>query len=437
MRRKTTDTPTRIYSYRCLPPITEQRRVEDQYRLAHQYRNSLVEIERRLRDRFRDVVLACAGTRWALLHAEDCDAAVDDAYDDLRAAKSGGGAPTDAQTEHLAACKELRCAAWDDLRAAKREHAEALRPGYDLARAESREQIKTARRDYSSRGLRHGAYARIETAMQQASRAADAPTYMRYTGEGSIGTQLTGDGDTLGLTVDELYSCMDTRVRLGPPGALDRHPRREIEGCTWRDVWRLSRNVRRHAARTYVDLRVGSNPDRSPIFARFPVTYHRPLPSDAVIKWAYVVRKRVGRRHEWRLQFTIESETFRAPHQAVGAGVAALNLGWRNLIDDEGAVCGIRVGYLVDDAREREILLPERTRHGMEKPRDQQQLFVKRSPRWCPPPAVLSPTVSEAEDVYFADAEALAEMDAAERRLEEALRAELDQEREARLYYRP
>jgi hypothetical protein len=360
MKRKTTDAPTRIYSYRCLPPITEQERVEEQYRLANQYRNVLVEIERRMRSRFRDVVLACPDTRWPLLHAEDCEAAVDNAYDDLRAAKSGGGTPPNSVLQHLEACKELRREAWAALAAAKRAHVNDLRPGYEAARQQARLEAKRARGDFSARGLRHGTYSRIEAAMQQASRAAAPPEFRRYDGAGSIGTQLTGDAPVRGLTVAELYSCEDTRIRLGRPGEADKHPRAEVAGTTWADYWRLPRNVRRHAARTYVDLRIGSNPDRSPIFARFPVTYHRPLPNDAVIKWAYIVRKRIGRHFEWRLQFTIESETFRAPHIPAGDGVCAINLGWRNLLDDDGQVCGVRVGYLMDGSgKERGISISE------------------------------------------------------------------------------
>jgi hypothetical protein len=378
MKRKTTDTPTRVFSYRCLPPITEQERVEEQYRLANQYRNVLVEIERRMRARFRDVVLACPDTRWPLLHAEDCEAAVDNAYDDLRAAKSGGGTPPNSVLQHLEACKELRHEAWAALAAAKRAHANDLRPGYEAARQQAHLEAKRARGDFSARGLRHGTYSRVEESVQRASKMAAPPKFQCYDGTGSIGTQLTGDAPVRGLTVAELYSCEDTRIRLGRPGEADKHPRAEVAGTTWADYWRLPKNVRRHAARTYVDLRVGSNPDRSPIFARFPVVYHRPLPNNAVIKWAYVVRRRIGRRFEWRLQFTIEDDTFRSPHIPVGEGVCAINLGWRNLLDDEKQVCGVRVGYLIDgDGHERELRVPEPTRMRWTKPFDLASIRAK------------------------------------------------------------
>jgi hypothetical protein len=382
MKRKTSTVPTRIYSYRCLPPTdhAERNLVERQFKLAHEYRNKLVEIERTLRDRMLDVVLAHPATRHAQLRVLDSQAALDDAYDDLRAAKSGGGKPSEEELERVAACKESLHSARTELRALKQTHAEALRSGYETVRAEARAAVKAARHDFSARGLRHGAYSRIEMAVQQAAKAVEPPTFERYDGSGSIGTQLTGDGPIKGLTLDELYSCQDTRVRLGRPGEADAHPRSEVAACaSWAEAFRLPRNLRRHAARTYFWLRLGSNPDRSPIFARFLITYHRPLPSDAVIKWAYVVRKRIGIRYEWRLQLTIESETFAMPHIPVGSGGAvALNVGWRNLFDVDGSLIGIRVGYLVDEnGVEREIRVPEKTWRGLDKVRDLSSIRAK------------------------------------------------------------
>jgi hypothetical protein len=392
-RKKTSDVPTRIYSYRCLPPIIESDRVEQQFQLAHQYRNALVEIERRLRDQLREVQLADPIVGDLLRRYEDTDAAVENAYDDLRAKKSGVADP-DLSTErdHLEIVKELRAAFGEELRAAKTERSAQLAPGYTASREKAVVERKAARHDFIDRGLRTGTYDRVENSIKQAVKTARRPLHFeRYDGTGSIGTQLIetskktremvarspDDRDSWvpidlskvrGMTVAELLSCQDPRLRLGAPGAEDAHPRPEVDGLAWSDVSKLGRNLRRHAARTYVDLRVGSKSDRSPIFARFPVTLHRPLPKDAVIKWAYVVRKRVGRHYEWRFQFTIESETFRPCPVAIGEGACAIDLGWRRLFDDDGNQVGLRVGYVVDETgREREILAPDHLVSGMAK----------------------------------------------------------------------
>lgn len=357
-KKKTSDVPTRIYSYRCLPPTTEAKRVEDQYRLAHQYRNAHVEIELRLRERLRDAQLAIPEVQLALNHYESADAAVESAYEDLRAAKSGVADPDlTAHRERLAAEKELRALRSNELREVKRTHHEDLLPGYEAVREKAHAERLAARKDYSTRGLRHGAYIRVEEAIQQATRSTKRPLHFeRYDGTGSIGQQLTetkASNGVRGMTVNELHSCHDPRLRLEPLPE---------------NYWQLPRNHRRHAARLHMWLRIGSNPDRSPIFAEFPVTIHRPLPKDAIIKWAYVVRKKIGHHYEWRFQLTIESETFRTPTQAVGEGTCAIDLGWRRIFDDEGNQIGLRAGYAIDEhGKEREILVPEKLWRGMGK----------------------------------------------------------------------
>lgn len=377
-RKKTSDVPTRIYSYRCLPPVTEADRVEQQFQLAHQYRNALVEIERRLLDRLREVQLEDPIVGEVLRHYEDAAAGVDEAYNDLRAKKSGAANPDlSTEREQLMHAKELRAMFSDELRDAKKQRAEQLAPGYEAVRVKAAAERKAARHDFIGRGLRTGTYDRIENSIKQAVKTTRRPLHFeRYDGTGSIGTQLIGASDAAvtgirGLTVSELLSCQDPRLRLGAPGVADAHPRPEVDGIAWPNVAQLGRNLRRHAARTYVDLRVGSTPDRKPIFARFPVTLHRPLPKDAVIKWAYVVRKRVGRHYEWRFQVTIESEVFRPCPVPIGEGACAIDLGWRRLFDDEGTQIGLRVGYVVDQTgSEREIRAPDHMVGGMAKVAD-------------------------------------------------------------------
>lgn len=373
--RKTSGVPTRIYSYRLLPPITNQALVESQFLLANQFRNALVEIEHRLWDRFRQIQLDDPDVRPALVVYEGACAAVDNAYDDLRGAKAGVVDPDlTVPKERLAAEKIARREAFADLKRAKKKAKKRLKPLYKEARARAFAEIKAARQDYSGRGLRHGAYSLVEKSVAQSTdTTTKPPMFQRYDGTGSIGTQLTEtgaktreavdpDADGIGMTLPELLSGVDTRLRLGQPGESDKHPRAEVVGKKWSEVGALSRNVRRHAARTYVDLRVASD-GRAPIFARFPVTLHRLPPKDAVIKWAYVVRKRIGHQYEWRFQLTLESPTFDRPPVAIGTGACAVNLGWRRIIDDQGEAVALRAAYVVDElGHEEEIHVPDYSR---------------------------------------------------------------------------
>ena len=122
--RKTSTKPTRIYSYRILPPedAAQRKLVDDQFWMAHQYRCRLIEIEVELRASFREVDLGHALTREATLHWEAQNTALDEAFAALRAAKAGR-APEHRDDERikqrLGALKGFCTRAWRDVKAAR------------------------------------------------------------------------------------------------------------------------------------------------------------------------------------------------------------------------------------------------------------------------------------------------------------------------------
>jgi hypothetical protein len=69
----------------------------------------------------------------------------------------------------------------------------------------------------------------------------------------------------------------------------------------------------------------------------------------------------VGIHYEWRVQLTIESDTFRRPAEPTAhAGTCAIDIGWRRILDGDGNQIGLRVAYLVDEyGEEREIRAPD------------------------------------------------------------------------------
>jgi transposase len=112
----------------------------------------------------------------------------------------------------------------------------------------------------------------------------------------------------------------------------------------------------------YVEMQFGWKPAKRPsTWIRFPLTHHRRLPADAEILWAHVHRWRVGLHYEWRVQLTIESDTFRRPAEPTAhAGTCAIDIGWRRILDGDGNQTGLRVAYLVDEyGQEREIRAPD------------------------------------------------------------------------------
>jgi hypothetical protein len=73
---------------------------------------------------------------------------------------------------------------------------------------------------------------------------------------------------------------------------------------------------------------------------QLPIVLQRPLPDDAITKWAWVMVERVGPRLVCSLQLTIETMQMGSPH---GTGVVAFDLAWRKTEH------GVRVGYWVSE----------------------------------------------------------------------------------------
>lgn len=480
--RKTSTKPTRIYSYRILPPEDPVHRklVDDQFWLAHQYRCRLIEIEVELRASFREIDLDHPLTREATTHWEAQSTALDEAYAALRAAKSGRAVEDrdDGRIkQHLGELKGSCTRAWKDVKAARAlpEVRDHHLPRYVAVRERASEQRLAARAEFSAQGLLHGTYIGIEHAVERSvDSTGRPPKFPRYEGEGSVGRQLPRtrimesswshcakkfeeareahpeaalalqligrlrqiddragddlvqraalrqtesaavieelkiwlgtqalrkaplgraatfvlsnweqltrfvddariplDGQLYSVTGEDLYSLEDTRVRMTalPVGweQLSRtarrrvakpyrsHAKRQRHGDGWQEIpARLDGQ--------YVEMQFGWGPaERPSTWVRFPLTHHRRMPADAEILWAYIHRWRVGFHYEWRLQLTIESDTFHRPAVPVAVGgTCAIDIGWRRIFDGVGKQIGLRVAYLVDEhGHEREIRAPE------------------------------------------------------------------------------
>lgn len=381
--RKTSDKPTRIYSYRILPPedLEHKKLVDEQFWLAHQYRCRLIEIEIEQRNLFRAIDLDHPRTREAYYLWEAQSNTLDDLYADLRAAKSGCAPDQRADVQirlHIKAWKSECVRAWRDVKAARalpqvKAHHQ---PRYVAVRETSAEQRRAARAAYSAKGLMHGTYILIERAVERSvDSTGRPPCFERYEGEGSIGRQLprTRDKDDrlYSVTVDDLYAGADSRVRMTPlPDGWEELPRtarrriakpyrgtakRQRDGEGWQEIpARLDGQ--------YLEMQFGWQPAGRPsTWIRFPLSHHRRLPDDAEILWVHVHRWRVGIHYEWRVQLTIESDTFRRPaNPTAHGGTCAIDIGWRRILDGDGNQVGLRVAYLVDeDGEEREILAPD------------------------------------------------------------------------------
>jgi len=308
------ETETRVYKYGLLyGPKTEQERIMEQWRLANRYRNDLVELELRRRKAYREL----RTRRFPdLEQLEQQEKVLATELGELLAAVKQTKVAGKRDRSQDPVIKERRDKLRELRTRLKEQRQQSVLKGdpeviaMDHAFHEEAKALRAACRVY------WGTYLLIENAVDQAKKSKMDPQFRRWTGGGRCGVQFQG-----GITVPELFSGEDTRLRLSEP-IYEQKP--NMTGTA---------RSRRANTRSHLDFRVGSTDTGKPIFARFLLSYHRPLPPEAVIKWAIIVGKKVGPRIKWELHLTLEME--KRP-VAVGVGEVAVNFGWHT--KDDGAL---------------------------------------------------------------------------------------------------
>lgn len=354
MKRKTSNVPTRVYSYGCFAPKTGRDVFEQQLRAAHNYYNKLVEIEHARRKAIVEAKALMEDIAPLEQRVKELEFEIESALKALNAKRAGHDRNFDVKKESeyvkeiKAALKVARKVRSDKSKEMKGDPR--LKEIYKKAEDTAREAVKDAR---ANSGVYWGTYLKIEEAVKQAIDAPPVvrpgkppipweklPKFRSYDGSGKVAVQIQD-----GMTVEGLFSEKGTLVRVRPVPV---------------DTFERLRHQRRLASRTSVMLRVDSTEKSKPVWAEFPIILHRPLPKDSNIKWAWVLRYKVGLRFEYRFQLVIESTEFESP-PAFGKGKVALDLGWRAGWDEERPAGTIRVAYMGDDAgRFEEVLVPQK-----------------------------------------------------------------------------
>ncbi len=386
----------RVQRYGLLGPTDARPRVASEMVKAAAYYNALIALERCRREVFR------ALRREHVPEIDQLEAEVAARRDKLAAlreeiklrkrdkGKGDGASPevtaalsacaTDERTRLFAAKAQLK-----DARARAREHP-GLREAVEALEARAKLWHKGLRRTIAPSW---GTYLMVERSIEQAKRAAVDPGFRKVRGKervsraledlghGSIGVQVQG-----GMTASELYAGTSTQLALVDAPLSYRRKRTSARGL-------------RRCATKMLRMRVGSDPDRAPIWAEFPCIHHRPLPDGARIKGATVVMTTVGMQERWSVSITYEADAVPLPERA---GVVALDLGWRKRPDGR-----LRVAYWADDRGQHgEITMPARVRERLRKCDDLRSIQDKHFnrvvrglcrwlprarhlPRWLPP----------------------------------------------------
>lgn len=331
--------PSRIYRYGAKAPTVGAENVDRQMSLGHRYYNTLVEIERRRREKAAALV---ARVSPALASLEQRREALTAAIAERREAVK----KSNQEVRKKQATKDERDAI-AALTAERKEVNVLYRDAKDLAYnspeaaaglaaidQQADMEAKTAR---AESGLYWGTYLQVE---QSLPRKGPPPKFHRWMGDGKIAVQIQG-----GMTLEEAFAGRDQRFRLEP-----------IPDNAW------DKGNRKHR-RTRAWIRVASD-GRDPVWAVVPVVLHRPIPDDAQIKWVYLLRRRVGCNNNWSLCLVISRQAWQR-HDLAGDGAVGINLGWRKV---EG---GIRVATWVgDDDESGTLVISERDAGRWQKAKD-------------------------------------------------------------------
>jgi hypothetical protein len=374
---------TIVYKYRLWDPTVNAELVESTFTGATAYYNELVRIENHRRRRYRDARSEIF-PEYAQAEelAERLDREVEGLREEIRAAKSSSR--TRAVPEELAAqvqeASARRSEAWERLKELrlpilvvdeecevallrerlalpKRRLTDRRRASLEakIAKLASKiasrtTQISTADRtsalelrrrseevdssaDAEVKRLRSnlfwGTYLLCEAAVNRARR--DQPAWLapkdlpEHRQPGRIGIQLQG-----GLPVSGLAS--DTRAQIASTSTF----RPQKSGVMI---------ARGKAGRTTFRLRVGTvEGKREPIWAEFPMMYHRALPSDGVVTWAVVTRRpgHLGRPWIYHLCLTVNTSQYHRSLPTVRQeGICAINFGWRQEADGSIRVASV------------------------------------------------------------------------------------------------
>ncbi len=303
--RKVSSTPNRIYTYGSLAPTENADLVEEQYARAYAYQNRLIEIETARRIQIKERELSVPVIRAVHAEAQSVSARAEALFHASRVDK-----------ERLPAFQEARAArkaAWKTYYEVKKKETKVNTALQEQIRAVSRVAYDSAKEAYNAPEAPFwGTALLVNLAVEAAKQAVplDGRKTLRFRDPehdpARLGVQLQGGLGVAALGQMPGVEATDRRLQLVPNGA--------------------SKGGRRQFA--LLRLRVGSCGPymRDPVWAVFPVIVDRPLPPDAIIKYAWVRRWRVGLQYRYALQLTLEAESFRAP-AATRNGAADIHLG--------------------------------------------------------------------------------------------------------------
>lgn len=276
-------TETISYQYGLLDPINWDQDCHEQLWLMNRFWNALVEIERRHREKYREIV----GSDDAVAPLQAQLAELRERQSTLRKERKLLRQKARSRVETSSIDAELREIAPRiqelsvHLKHARAEAKERVREPVAAMNSERFELAKAARQNSQLYwGNYNAVFASYETARTRAMKENAELRFRRFTGEGRFTVQIIN-----GASVDEI---MTGRKQV----SIDLAPR-EVPGRGGRRLPRLSITI--------------YTKDREPRLLTFPIVYDRPLP-DCRVQQVVVTRRRVGTHWRYAAVFTCRVE---------------------------------------------------------------------------------------------------------------------------------
>jgi hypothetical protein len=191
----------------------------------------------------------------------------------------------------------------------RQERHDARRGQLTELNERTQRRIKRARQAAASLGLFWGTYKSVLQAADRGRQSGGELRFRSFRGEGTLTAQVMG-----GANVADCVGGGHSFFQMDPA----------TPGQRWR----------------YARIRIGSHPDRSPVWLAVPIVYHREIPPEGRIKSVSVTRRIVAGKVRWSLNVMVTMPT--VAMRTEGPAVA-IDVGWRLMLN------GVRVGYWQDD----------------------------------------------------------------------------------------
>lgn len=314
------------YSFDC-KIIAGHDLVNDQMWKAHKYRNALCEVERGRRDKANDILR----TMWPDLvdletKLESLETEIEKIRTAIKSSRKESRKNLRGTTDQNASLKSLR----DERKILSKRRTELRQEAFSDPKTkfvlEASENWANAeiKRVRAESGLYWGTYSMVDSSANR-FRTGPPPKFRRYEGA-RIGVQLQK-----GEPIANLWESDDTRLRLS---------RTE------------SRNT--NGPLVHALVRIWSNDNGSPEWCKVAFRLHRPFPAGAMVKWAFLVRRRCGTHNQDKIVFSLTFAGAGKKIDQATEGKVGINTGWRTVAD------GLRVAFWVgSDGKLDHLVLPQ------------------------------------------------------------------------------